>query len=81
VRDAAGAATLSTWWYPNDKRRPDVGLRLDYALLSASYRGLVRSSAIHPEVGGSDHCPVSITLDIDVAPLRPASSPGQRTLL
>jgi exonuclease III len=28
-------------------------------------RNKVRAADIHPEVMGSDHCPVSITLDID----------------
>jgi exonuclease III len=32
-------------------------------MVSASLRGAVKSAQIHTKVMGSDHCPVSITLD------------------
>jgi exodeoxyribonuclease-3 len=41
-----------------------VGWRIDYVLVSATLRGAVKAAEIHAEVMGSDHCPVSITLDL-----------------
>jgi exonuclease III len=32
-------------------------------LVSKQLRGAVTGAAIHPGVMGSDHCPVSVTLD------------------
>jgi exodeoxyribonuclease-3 len=32
-------------------------------MVSSALRGAVKSAQIHPDVLGSDHCPVSITLD------------------
>lgn len=54
-----------TWWshFANSRAR-NVGWRIDYVLVSAALRPLVKAAEIHPEVMGSDHCPVSITLDL-----------------
>lgn len=54
-----------TWWshFANARAR-NVGWRIDYILVSAALKDNVRSAAIHPRVLGSDHCPVSIELDI-----------------
>ncbi len=54
-----------TWWshFANSRER-NVGWRIDYMLVSASLKAKVKQAEIHPEVTGSDHCPVSITLDI-----------------
>ena len=54
-----------TWWshFANSRAR-NVGWRIDYFLVSASLRGSVKDAAIHPNVMGSDHCPVSVTLDV-----------------
>lgn len=53
-----------TWWthWANARTR-NVGWRIDYWLASKSIAGRVKSPAIHPEVMGSDHCPVSIEVD------------------
>ena len=53
-----------TWWshFANSRAR-NIGWRIDYVLVSAQLRAWVKSAAIHPDVMGSDHCPVSITLD------------------
>ncbi len=49
---------------PNrNSRARNVGWRIDYLMVSAKLRGAVKSAQIHPKVMGSDHCPVSITLD------------------
>ncbi|MGH8143010.1 MAG: exodeoxyribonuclease III [Steroidobacteraceae bacterium] len=54
-----------TWWSPfANARARNVGWRIDYVLVSAALRTAVTSAAIHPDVMGSDHCPVSITLDL-----------------
>ncbi|HKX72915.1 MAG TPA: exodeoxyribonuclease III [Candidatus Saccharimonadales bacterium] len=54
-----------TWWshFANARAR-NVGWRIDYILVSASLKDRVKAAEIHPDVMGSDHCPVSITLDI-----------------
>jgi exodeoxyribonuclease-3 len=53
-----------TWWTHWAKARErNVGWRIDYFLAGSSIRERVVSADIHPEQTGSDHCPVSITLD------------------
>jgi exodeoxyribonuclease-3 len=52
-----------TWWSPfANARARNVGWRIDYCLVSRQLRGAVQTADIHPDVLGSDHCPVSITL-------------------
>jgi exodeoxyribonuclease-3 len=54
-----------TWWsHFSNARARNVGWRIDYFLVSASLRAKVKAADIHPKVMGSDHCPVSVTLDI-----------------
>jgi len=52
-----------TWWSnrPGVRER-NVGWRIDYVLVSAALRPRLEAAAIHPEVLGSDHCPVSVRL-------------------
>jgi exodeoxyribonuclease-3 len=52
-----------TWWshFANSRAR-NVGWRIDYVLVSPQLRSAVTAAEIHPDVMGSDHCPVSITL-------------------
>ncbi len=52
-----------TWWshWANARQR-NVGWRIDYVLVSTSLKNKVEKAEIHPDVMGSDHCPVSITL-------------------
>jgi len=52
-----------TWWshFANSRAR-NVGWRIDYVLVSSSLRKAVKAADIHPDILGSDHCPVSITL-------------------
>jgi exodeoxyribonuclease-3 len=81
VREQAGDTVLSTWWSPTDLlRRPASGIRLDYALLHERHRGLVRGTSIDAEVRGSDHCPVSLTVELPTAGLPAAVSGGQKAL-
>lgn len=54
-----------TWWSHFARARErNVGWRIDYMLVSSSLKDKVVAAEIHPAVMGSDHCPVSITLDI-----------------
>jgi len=54
-----------SWWSPfSNARARNVGWRIDYVLVSGSLRSAVKAADIHPDVMGSDHCPVSITLDV-----------------
>lgn len=56
-----------SWWaYWGDARSRDVGWRLDYTFISPGLKSRLLDARIHKEVTGSDHCPVSISLDIDL---------------
>ena len=57
----AGAYTF--WSYRTRARERNIGWRFDYFFISPALREHVVDAAIHSEVGGSDHCPVSLTLD------------------
>ncbi len=54
-----------TWWthWANSRAR-NVGWRIDYFLVSESLKDNVKQAQIHPDVMGSDHCPVSIELNL-----------------
>ena len=54
-----------TWWSHFAKSRErNVGWRIDYFLVSASLKKHIKKAEIHPDIMGSDHCPVSITVDL-----------------
>jgi exodeoxyribonuclease-3 len=54
-----------TWWsHFSGARDRNVGWRIDYFLVSSDLAPRVRAAEIHADLMGSDHCPVSITLDI-----------------
>lgn len=54
-----------TWWSHFAKSRErNVGWRIDYILVSESLKDKVKAANIHAAVMGSDHCPVSIDLEI-----------------
>ncbi|MHB1088774.1 MAG: exodeoxyribonuclease III [Acidimicrobiales bacterium] len=53
-----------TWWSNfSGARARNVGWRIDYFLVSEDLTPRISAAQIHPEIMGSDHCPVSITLD------------------
>ncbi|HSX35418.1 MAG TPA: exodeoxyribonuclease III [Patescibacteria group bacterium] len=54
-----------TWWthFANARAR-NVGWRIDYFLVSSALKSKVKTADIHPKIMGSDHCPISITLDV-----------------
>jgi exodeoxyribonuclease-3 len=41
-----------------------MGWRIDYFLVSENLRDKVVAADIHADIMGSDHCPISLTLDI-----------------
>ncbi|MGX6444252.1 exodeoxyribonuclease III [Neobacillus sp. K501] len=48
-----------TWWsYMNKVRERNIGWRIDYFIVSASFRDRLITADIHAEIMGSDHCPV-----------------------
>jgi exodeoxyribonuclease-3 len=52
-----------SWWsYIGGARSRNVGWRLDYFFASDDLQSRIGGAAIHAEVLGSDHCPVSMTL-------------------
>ena len=53
-----------TWWsnFAGSRER-NVGWRIDYFLVSERLAPSVLAAEIHADMMGSDHCPVSITLD------------------
>jgi exodeoxyribonuclease-3 len=54
-----------TWWSPwGGARERNVGWRIDYIFVSETIEDYVQSAAIHPDVLGSDHCPVSTDIDL-----------------
>lgn len=56
--------TAYTWWthWANARAR-NIGWRIDYWLVSKSISDKVVDAKIHPDILGSDHCPVSISID------------------
>lgn len=54
-----------TWWtYRFGARSRNVGWRLDYYLVSKGLQEKVVDVVIHDDVMGSDHCPVSLILNL-----------------
>lgn len=54
-----------TWWshFANARAR-NVGWRIDYFLASKALKPHIKAADIHADVMGSDHCPISLTLEI-----------------
>jgi exodeoxyribonuclease-3 len=54
-----------TWWtYRFDARKRNIGWRLDYFLVSLGLVHQIKEATIHEDIHGSDHCPVSLDLDL-----------------
>ena len=54
-----------SWWsYMFQARQKNVGWRIDYFVVSNRILDRVKEAKIHTEIMGSDHCPVSIEIDI-----------------
>ncbi|MDO8804722.1 MAG: exodeoxyribonuclease III [Elusimicrobiota bacterium] len=64
-RDRHPEPAQYTWWdYKTRARQRNVGWRLDYFFINREKASLIKDAFILPEVQGSDHCPVGITLDL-----------------
>ncbi len=52
-----------SWWsYMFHAREKNAGWRIDYWIVSRALESRLRGAAIHPEIFGSDHCPVELTI-------------------
>jgi exodeoxyribonuclease-3 len=55
-----------TWWtYMRRARERNIGRRIDYFMVSDPLLPAVVEADILSHVMGSDHCPISLTLDTD----------------
>lgn len=63
-RDHAGNGQYTWWSHFAKSRERNVGWRIDYWLASHDIADRVKNPRIHAEQLGSDHCPVSIEVDI-----------------
>ena len=54
-----------SWWsYMFNARQNNAGWRIDYFVISDRLKNAIHDATIHPEVMGSDHCPVGLDLNI-----------------
>ncbi len=60
-----GNGHYSWWSHFSNARERNVGWRIDYIFVSEALAPLVTRASIHPDVYGSDHCPVTIDLNIE----------------
>ncbi len=52
-----------SWWsYFAKSRERNIGWRIDYFIVSEKLKDRISSASIHPEILGSDHCPVELIL-------------------
>ena len=58
--EATGA--YSWWSYMYHARENNAGWRIDYFIVSESIKDRINDSVIHPEIMGSDHCPVELDI-------------------
>ena len=58
--DVTGA--YSWWSYRFHARENNAGWRIDYFIVSESLKDRLDSACIHPEIFGSDHCPVELVI-------------------
>ncbi len=55
-----------TWWtYRFGARERNIGWRIDYFFVNETLVEQLVDAEIHPDIMGSDHCPVSLTLKKD----------------
>ena len=56
-----------TWWsHFAQARERNIGWRIDYVLTTEELLPLIKSAKIHDDVLGSDHCPVSLELALEM---------------
>lgn len=59
-----GNGHYSWWTHWANARARNVGWRIDYFLVSGSLKPKIKTAGIHADVMGSDHCPVSIEVEV-----------------
>lgn len=56
---------IYSWWsYRFNARKNNAGWRIDYFLVSDRIADRIKEAKIHTDIMGSDHCPVSLEIDI-----------------
>lgn len=56
---------MYSWWsYRFKAREKNAGWRIDYFLVSDDAKDKIKEASIHRDVFGSDHCPVSLEIDL-----------------
>ena len=56
---------MYSWWiYRFNARKNNAGWRIDYFLVSESLKPALRKAEILTDVYGSDHCPVSLEVEL-----------------
>lgn len=56
---------IYSWWsYRFNARKNNAGWRIDYFLVSNRIADKIKEAKIHTDIMGSDHCPVSLELEI-----------------
>ncbi len=54
-----------SWWsYMFKAREKNAGWRIDYFLVSERIKDKIKAAEIHNDVFGSDHCPVSLEIEL-----------------
>lgn len=58
------AIKYSWWSYRANAREKNVGWRIDYFILSPDLKDKLKDATIENDIYGSDHCPVTIRIDL-----------------
>lgn len=54
-----------TWWsYMSRVRERNIGWRIDYFIVQSSIADKITEAKIHSDIMGSDHCPISLEIDL-----------------
>ena len=61
----SGSDRYSWWTYRFGARERNIGWRIDYFFVNETLVQQLDDADIHPDIMGSDHCPVSLTLKKD----------------
>lgn len=61
--DLTGA--YSWWSYMFNARANNAGWRIDYFVVSNRLADAIADATIHPDIMGSDHCPVGLVLNLE----------------
>jgi len=57
-------ADVYTWWsYMSKVRERNIGWRIDYFIASKRLEPNLKNADIHPDILGSDHCPIVLEMD------------------